>query len=271
MTSTGRSEAFFSASVPENYDRYLAPSVFVPWAQVLIDFADVASGSAVLDVACGTGAVARLVAQRIGPDGRVVASDISPAMVGYVATQAAVRDGAQIETAVCSALDLTFDDASFDVVLCQHALPFMPDRDAAAREMRRVLRPGGVAAVAVWAAGWRNEPFETYGDVLRDAGVDAPFPDAYDAAGLRMTEAELREIAEKAGFSSVAIETRELHATWTSVAAAVNGITGTPFGPPLAALNPDDQQRVRDDLAQRLTALGAPTLTTRSVLLAARA
>jgi ubiquinone/menaquinone biosynthesis C-methylase UbiE len=106
----------------------------------------------VLDVASGLGPVARLAAAAAGPGGRVVASDISAAMLALAAAKQADPRRAPIEYLECPAAAITADDDSFDVVLCQHGLQFFPDRAAAAGEMRRVTRPGGTVVLSTWAA-----------------------------------------------------------------------------------------------------------------------
>ena len=175
-----RSSAFASDSVPDEYQRHLVPVVFEPWAELLLDAVTVAPGSRVLDVASGTGVVARAAARRAGDGGRVVASDVSATML---ARSAAVEapSGAPIEYREASADALPFADGSFDVVLCQQGLQFFPSRAAAVSEMRRVLRPGGVAGIAVWAQGHPLEPFGVYMDELAATGIEPPFPRAFEA------------------------------------------------------------------------------------------
>ena len=141
-----RSGAFQPASVPVNYERHLASVVFEHWAQLLVETVGVRPGDAVLDVASGTGVVARRAARAAGRDGRVVAADISEAMLAQSASHAAVPDAAKIEFLTASASDLPVPDESFDAVLCQQGLQFFPDRPAAIAEMRRVLRPGARSA-----------------------------------------------------------------------------------------------------------------------------
>jgi len=105
----------------------------------------------VLDVACGTGIVARQAAPLVGADGQVVALDMNPAMLA-VARALPAPSGATIHWREGDAMDLPFEDGAFDVVLCQHGLQFVPDRARAVREMRRVLAPGGRALVIVLEA-----------------------------------------------------------------------------------------------------------------------
>jgi SAM-dependent methyltransferase len=133
----------------ERYQRDLVPAMFADWAPRLVDAARVQAGEHVLDVACGTGVVARLAAARVGSQGRVVGLDVNSGMLSVAGALPAIA-GASIEWCEASALDMPLPDQSFDVVLCQQGVQQFPDRPRALREMRRVLRPGGRLAAAVW-------------------------------------------------------------------------------------------------------------------------
>lgn len=252
--------AFTATSVPENYQRYLAPVVFEPWAEVLVDAVGVSSGAEVLDVASGTGVVARLAALRAGADGRVVAVDVSGPMLEHSAAQPRPGGSALIEFLESYAADLPFADGTFDVVLCQQGLQFFPERLDAVREMRRVLRAGGVAGISVWAAGHRLEPFDDYTEALAGAGVEPPFPHAFESATFVMGPDETAELFEDAGFDAVEVSTVQLTIGFADSESAAAGILGTPFGPLVAALPPDRREAVDADLARRFAdpSPGAP-------------
>lgn len=243
---------FESGSVPDGYREHLQPVIFEPWASRLIDFIGLAPGGVALDVASGTGVVARGAAARVGATGRVIASDISPAMLAHVAI-GVDPTGAPVETLQCSATDLRLADSSVDVVLCQQGFPFISDRAAAAREMRRVLRAGGTAGVAVWLAGARLEPFETYAEVLRAQGVEEPFLRAFDTGRFKMSVGEVEAVLVAGGFTKVRVVTEELDLAWPSPAAAALGITGTPYAAALATLDPQAQRRLMGELRERFT------------------
>jgi ubiquinone/menaquinone biosynthesis C-methylase UbiE len=139
----------------ETYQAYFVPVIFTPWAGVLLEHARPQLGDHVLDVACGTGIVARTVASMVGPHGRVVGLDVNPAMLA-VARGLPRPEGAPVEWREESALATTLPDASFDLVLCQQGLQFFPDRAAGVREMRRVLKPDGHVIAACWQSLERN-------------------------------------------------------------------------------------------------------------------
>jgi ubiquinone/menaquinone biosynthesis C-methylase UbiE len=132
-------------SFAEMYERMLVGPLFTPWARLLIERAGVEPDQRVLDVACGTGIVARLVKERLGAGGRVVGVDLSPVMLAVARTVAP-----ELEWHEGNAAALPFGDGEFDVVFCQQGLQFMPDKEAAVREMRRVLAPGGKLGLATW-------------------------------------------------------------------------------------------------------------------------
>lgn len=237
---------FEAGTVPEKYERYLVKPIFEPWARRLVDFAGVRPGDAVVDVASGTGTVARTALQRVGAEGRVVAADISPAMLAVAAAKSE-----DLETVVCPATALKLPDDTFDVALCQQGFQFFADRAAAAAAMRRVLRPGGTAAIAVWLCGPVLEPFDIYGEVLEAEGIAEPFPGAY-AANFCMSAEDVGGALETAGLASVEVVTEVLEVTWPSEEEVVAAITGTVYGPAVAALDAPRQHQVFERLASRL-------------------
>jgi ubiquinone/menaquinone biosynthesis C-methylase UbiE len=131
----------------EAYEELFVPALFAQWAPLMIDIARVDEGQRVLDVACGTGVVARAAADRVGRTGSVVGLDLNPAMLEVAA---GIRS--DIEWRQGDAANLPFGDSEFDAVLCQSALFFFPDVDAAVAEMARVVRPDGAVAVQTYAS-----------------------------------------------------------------------------------------------------------------------
>lgn len=126
---------------PENYERFFVPSIGAPLAEDLIDDAELKPGEQILDVACGTGIVARLASQRVGPDGAVVGVDVSPEMLAVARTIHPTNPTIEWHQAGAEKMPLT--DGRFDAVLCQMGLQFMEDPLGALGEMRRVMKEGG--------------------------------------------------------------------------------------------------------------------------------
>lgn len=130
----------YGGTAPENYERYFVPVIGLPLAIDLLEAASLSPGERVLDVACGTGVVARLAAERVGPAGQVTGLDVNP---GMLAVARSVQGGAEIEWREGAAEDTRLPDEAYDAVLCQLGLQFLEDRDAALTELLRVLAPGG--------------------------------------------------------------------------------------------------------------------------------
>ena len=168
-----RSQWHFTGSVPENYERYGVPTIFAPWADDFVDMAALQPGERVLDIACGTGIVARTVARRLGSGAGVVGLDLSAPMLA-VARTAAAADGMKIEWREGSASRLALADEVFDVVFCQQGLQFFPDRPAALHEMYRVLMAGGRLVLSVWREIERSPGFAALAQALaRHIGLEA--------------------------------------------------------------------------------------------------
>ena len=248
--SEGRSAGFTAGSVPEAYDRFMAPQLFEPWARELMGRAKLRSGSSVLDVASGPGTVARLAAAVVGPGGRVVASDISPAMLAVAAAKPVDPAWAPIDYLECPVSAIDAAEGSFDAVLCQQGLQFFPDRGRAVGEMQRVARPGGVVMVSTWAS---ERPLGLFGpmtEALREAGMAEPYPHAFDPRSYSMEAAELRRLLS--GLRDLAVETVVLDAVWRNAEDAVATLMGTPYGPGIRALPAETQEQVCTLFANRL-------------------
>lgn len=194
-----------SNSAAEGYERLLVPAIFAPWAQILIETAAIRPGESVLDVACGTGVVARLAAGQVGETGRVVGLDFNAAML-EVARALPPAPGATVEWCEASAFEMPLPDASFDAVLCQQGVQQFADRLAGLREMHRVVRPGGRLAVSVWASIEHSPAFAELADAVeRHVGPDA-------ASNRRATFAfgdasALEHLVTEAGFREVTVRT----------------------------------------------------------------
>src|SRR5262245_55707462 len=194
----------FVGSVPENYERYLVPTLFGPWALDLVEAAGGPPRDHGLYVACGTCIVARTAARRVGSDGTVVGLDISAPMLDAARAAAAAED-LSIEWREGSAMKLPLPDTAFDLVLCQQGLQFFPDRAAALSEMHRVLRPGGCLALSVWRPIEGSPGFAVLAEALShristEAGAllpSGPF-------GLGQAE-EVRALVAGAGFRDITI------------------------------------------------------------------
>ena len=196
----------FAGSIPENYDRYMVPLIFEPFAVDLAQRAASFSPNAVLEIAAGTGVVTRALAPKLSAGASYIVTDLNQPMLDYAASQQA--PDTRVKWRQADALALPFENAVFDLVCCQFGAMFFPDRSAAYREARRVLKPGGRFLFNVWDRIEEN----VFADEVTNALAkifpnDPPRFLARTPHGYHDTAMIRREL-EAAGFSRVTIETR---------------------------------------------------------------
>jgi SAM-dependent methyltransferase len=155
-----------SAAAGWEAERDRMRAISTPVTAWLVDHLELRPGITVLEIAAGTGDVGITVAEALAGSGRVIVSDRAAAMVESAGRWAAERGAPGVEVRVLDAESLDVPDESVDRVVCRFAYMLVPDRDAAFRETRRVLRPGGRVAFAVWAGRERNDWATTLWDVL---------------------------------------------------------------------------------------------------------
>lgn len=206
----GRSFASASTSAMSYYDEIMVPRLFDPWAELLLDQMKLQSGQAVLDVACGPGTVTRKAALRVGPSGRVVGCDLSPAMLDLARSKISIGTGAPIEYLECAAGSLHVPDDAFDLVTCQQGLQFFPDRPAALAEIRRASRPAGQLAIAIWCDIEDCPPFAALAKALGQV-LGAETADAYKAGPWGFGDSDsLARLVKDGGFTNVKVRRYEL-------------------------------------------------------------
>jgi ubiquinone/menaquinone biosynthesis C-methylase UbiE len=242
-------------SVPRAYDEFLRPRLFEPWAKLLLDAVDLRASESVLDIATGPGTVARLAAVRVGPQGRVLATDIAQPMLDIAKAKALLPGAAEIHYQLSPATPLPSPSAAFDVVLCQQGLQFFPDRIGALREMRRVLKPGGRVGIAVWVEIERNQLYQAYHAALR-ATAPAQLADLITAPFSWPSGSTLKSAAEEVGFRDIRLLTPSLPMVLEAgVEQAVQTFAGTPVAPGVAELPQEVQNAVFDRMRQEMTKL----------------
>jgi len=223
------------------YERVVARHILGPWAPSLVDAGGLAEGDRVLDLACGTGVVARIAAQRVGPHGRVTGIDLNPGMIS-VARSLPALDGGGIEWLEGSALAIPLPDASVDAVLCQQGLQFFPDKALALREMRRVLVRGGRLALSVWSsAGLYNT---AVGQALaRFVGEDTAA--RFRASRNAPAKEELERLAIAAGFSAVSVRIARMRIHLPRLDRfALEHLAATPVAASIAALDHESRNSI---------------------------
>ncbi len=192
------------------YEALFVPAIFEPWTKHLIECAGVKKGSHVLDVACGSGVLTRHAFARSGQTGRVVGVDLAP---GMIAAAHEVEPG--IEWVLGSAEALPYDSATFDCVISQFGMMFFQDRQMAASEMFRVMKPGGKLAIAVWNSLEHNR---AYGDIIAvlDEQVSTAAGDALRMPYSLGDPDEVISDLSQGGFGKIEFDTRSEQARFPS-------------------------------------------------------
>jgi SAM-dependent methyltransferase len=246
-----------SGSAPATYDEFLVPALFAPFAERLVEQAEISPGARVLDVACGTGAASRAAARRAGTTGAVTGVDLGEPQLAVARSYAAEEGAAPITYAQSDATSLSVPDAAFDVALCQQGLQFVPDRAAALAEMRRALRPGGRAAIATWT-DLATSPWEFMGAALErilDADSAAMIRSPWGLAD----PSELASLLELAGFEDVSVTPETIECTFATHADfARRAIAATPLASRFASAPADVQDAVAAHTAESLAPHALP-------------
>lgn len=235
----------FSGSVPANYERYMVPLLFRPYAEVLAERAKAWNPKRILETAAGTGVVTQALADAL-PEAEIVATDLNQAMLDVAATRVS---SPKVGFRQADALELPFDDASFDLVVCQFGVMFYPDKVQGNAEARRVLRDGGHYLFAVWDRIDRNSLSHLANESLKAAFPDNP-PRFMERGPFSYYEPEwIERDLRAAGFEQIDIETLELKSRSSSADDGARGLVyGSPMGVELADYGPGALDRVYEDL-----------------------
>jgi ubiquinone/menaquinone biosynthesis C-methylase UbiE len=247
-------DSAFVGSVAEFYEECLVPVLFEPYADDLVERAVALESTRILEIAAGTGAVTRKLAAAL-PDSAIVASDLNPDMLAIAARRGSAGN---VSYQPADAQALPFGDGEFDLVLAQFGAMFFPDKVAAYREARRVLRPGGTFLFNVWDRLEANTGSRAIHDAVRDA-VPEPKPEfiARTPFGYHDPAAIDRHLRE-AGFTAVAIETVARSSSPEDAARLARGMClGSPLAGELAAHDPAVRERALAAATDAATALAS--------------
>jgi ubiquinone/menaquinone biosynthesis C-methylase UbiE len=244
-----------AGNAAETYQRALVPAVFAAWAPRVVALADLQPGERVLDIACGTGVVARLAAQQVGRTGTVTGLDLNPGMLAMAASIASSDPDASAPIAwrEASATKMPFPDAAFDVAYCQLGLQFFPDRVAALREMYRVLVRGGRLGLMVWRGIQHSPGFGVLAAALeRHVTADAA---VITRAPFALAEAEeLHALMAAEDFREIAIEPVAGTVRFASVTRFVQDyVGGSPLSGHVAKISDEARAALISEVSDALT------------------
>jgi ubiquinone/menaquinone biosynthesis C-methylase UbiE len=235
--------AVFGGSIPENYDRYLGPSFFEPFANDMVARLDPSRNRSVLEIACGTGIVTRRLRDRLSTEARLVATDLNPAM--FVLAQKKFDPKENVTWLEADAGVLPFADGSFDAALCQFGAMFFPDKEAAMRETHRVLNAGGVFLFNVWDSLGKNPVALTAHETI-GSFFDHDPPNFYELPFGFCDPDLIRQLLGKAGFAEIEISVVTLPCRNSSAAEfAIGLVRGNPVATAIEERGGDVDRVVR--------------------------
>lgn len=242
----------FVGSIPENYDRYLGSVLFEPYAADLVKRVRVPEGGSLLEVACGTGIVTRRLRDQLDESIKIVATDLNEAMINYASQK--FRAHENIEWKSADALDLPFEDQSFDAVVCQFGLMFFPDKQKGVSEAYRVLKPSGHFIVSVWDAIEHVDLAKAAETVIKKFFPEDP-PDFYDIPFSFHEQDKLRSVLTTAGFREIKIDVVPFPCVSSSARDAAHGlIHGNPVITAINERDPSKAPEVEASLAEKIAA-----------------
>ena len=224
-----------------------------PVSEWMVRALDPQPGDTVLELAAGPGDTGFLAARHLGEEGRLISSDFSPEMVEVARRRAAELGLTNVEHRVIDAEQIPLEDDSVDGVLCRFGFMLMPDPEAALAETRRVLRPGGHLALAIWGQADRNPWISIAGRLLAELGL-VPRPQPGEPGMFVLADEErLRGLLEGAGFAAERVEDVPVLFVFDDVDDYIAGSreTGGMFSRTWRDASDDDREAIRTGLAER--------------------
>ena len=234
-----------------NYEAFLVPAMFAPFAERLVEQGRVSPGSAVLDIACGTGAVSRAAARRAGPTGSVTGADLGGPTLAIARSHDTEDGAAPIEYVQSDATSCPLAMPRSRSCFVEQGLQFFPDRPAALGEMRRVLKTDGRLALATWKNIERS-PFIAVADALA-SHVSVEASEMMRSPFGLSDASELAGGLSAAGFQDVVVEDETIECTWASHPEfARRLIEAGPVASLFAAADDTAKRRLTEEVADRL-------------------
>lgn len=241
--------AAFSGSIPLNYERYLGPFLFEPYALDLVSRLQDKKYNDILEIACGTGRVTKHLAISVKHD-TITATDLNPDMIAIAKERVADK---KIKWMAADAMELPFDDNSFDLVVLQFGIMFFHDRSKGLSEAYRVLRPGGRLIFNTWDKT-ENVPAIYDGRKVIESYFEGDPPKFYSIPFSMYDEKELKELPTNAGFKNVRVSLVKKEGYSPSSADLSRGIVeGNPIYFAIAERDPSLVDKIRNHVKKALT------------------
>lgn len=215
----------FSGNIPENYDRYLGPFLFEPYAQDIVERINNPDAKNILEIACGTGRVTKYLRKAFPYTVKLIATDINTDMLKVAKKN--IQDNS-VEFKVVDAVDLPFADNTFDLIICQFGYMFVPDKSKAFSEAFRVLKKGGCLLFNTWDKIDNNPLVHTVNKIVIDFFESSP-PQFYQIPFSMYKKDEILKLMKDAKFTNINIAKVKKESSSHSALEVVKGlITGNP-------------------------------------------
>lgn len=238
----------FAGTIPQNYERYLGPFLFEPYAIDLVSRLKDKKYPAILELACGTGRVTAHLSKSVKYDS-LTATDLNPDMI-EVAKKIVSDD--RIKWMAADALYLPFPDESFDLVVCQFGIMFFPDKVKGIKEAYRVLKQGGKLLFNTWDKIENNPPIHLGSSIIESYFGDDP-PIFYQVPFSMHNEKELESITSEAGFRNIKISLVKKETSSSSVAGLATGLVeGNPVYLSIREKDPNLIEPIKEHIREEL-------------------
>jgi len=243
--------SLFAGSVPANYDKYLGPILFEPYALDLVERLKKDKVEHLLELACGTGRVTKHLVDLIPEEGSLTATDLNPGMLELA--QSKIQSN-RIQWKIANAQDLPFDDQQFDHIVCQFGAMFFPDKEKSFREAARVLKEDGKYIFNTWESVEKNPRIDTMWKVIYEI-FGAESPDFFQKGPHSFYDKdEIQRLLLNAGFKNVSIETVAKTPKYNQPDDLITGFAdGSPLSNYLKEKNEEVQAKFRKRLQEELS------------------
>jgi ubiquinone/menaquinone biosynthesis C-methylase UbiE len=243
--------SLFAGSVPANYDKYLGPILFEPYALDLVERLQGDDLNHVLELACGTGRVTKHLAQLIPESGTLVATDLNADMIEIAKTKV---DRDNVQWMLADAQNLMFENEQFDHVVCQFGVMFFPDKEKSFAEAHRVLKRGGKFLFNTWESVEKNPRIDVMWKVIYEVFENGA-PDFLQKGPHSFYDQEkIKQFLRNAGFSNIKVETVEKNPSYTEPGDLIKGFAdGSPLRNYLQEKGEEAQAAFRKRLQEELS------------------
>ena len=241
--------AAFAGSIPANYERYLGPFLFEPYALDLVSRLKDKKYADILEIACGTGRVTAHLAKSVKHD-TLTATDLNPDMITVAKEMVHEKN---IKWMPADAMELPFADASFDLVVIQFGIMFFPDKEKGLKEAYRVLKTGGKLIYNTWNKVETNEAIHEGRVIIESYFGDNP-PVFYSVPFSMFDDRELTTVTRRAGFKNITTTLVKKEGVGTSASDLTKGIVeGNPVYLSIIERIPSSLNNIKVDVQKKLT------------------